>query len=76
MAMVVNEHFDYTKEHVQLQNLICATEHTSQPTKFCILATTKVIHVQLNIHPSQKKMLVSGTNFCMQNTDLRIVGYW
>ena len=34
MTMVVNEHFDYPKEHVQLQNLICATEHTSQPTKF------------------------------------------
>ena len=76
VSIVVNEHFDCPKEHVQPQKLICATEHTSQPTESCILATTKVIHVQLNIHPSQKKMLVSGTNFCMQNTNLRIVGYW
>ena len=53
MTMAVNEHFDYPKEHVQLQKLICATEHTLQPTKLCILATTKVIHVHLNIHPSQ-----------------------
>ena len=53
MYMVVNEYFDCPKEHVQLQKLICATEHTSQPTKFYILTTTKVIHVQLNIHPSQ-----------------------
>ena len=26
--------------------------------------------------PAEKKMLVSGTNFCMQNTNLWIVGYW
>ena len=59
MSMVVNEHFDCPKEHVQLQKLICATEHTSHPTESCILATTKSYTCPTE-HTSQPKRKMFG----------------